>query len=164
MRRNNTRGAGANENGYSLVELLVSLGLMTGVMVAIASMFVMGGTYVKAGKQLTVATALSQDIMEDINKQSYSGLYLFVQGSSPDPNATSTVTDSRTPASVADATWGADIRSQLHKGYVVITATPIGGTLSTPTFASGEGVRIGIELGWTELRRDRTVKMEMVRF
>src|SRR5207247_4586686 len=46
------------EAGYSLVEVLIALGLMTGVMVAVCSMFVLGGTYVKSGKQLTQATAL----------------------------------------------------------------------------------------------------------
>ena len=32
------------EAGYSLVEVLIALGLMTGVMVAVCSMFVLGGT------------------------------------------------------------------------------------------------------------------------
>ncbi len=90
------------EKGYSLIEILVSLGLMTGVMVAICSMFVLGGTFVKSGRQLTQATALAQDIMEDINKQSYTGLYLLLQGASPDPNAQSVTSDTRVSGSVAN--------------------------------------------------------------
>jgi len=153
-----------SERGFSLIEVLVSLGLMTGVMVAIASMFVLGGSYVKAGKTLTLATALSQDMMEDINKQSYTGLYLLLQGASPDPNATIVVSDTRVGGSVANSLWGNQVRSNLFKGYAVVTMKPIGGTLPTPTFASGEGIRISITLGWTELRRNRTVKMENVRW
>jgi len=152
------------EGGFSLVEVLISLGLMTGVMVAICSMFVLGGTYVKAGKQLTQATALSQDIMEDLNRESHNGLYLLLQGGTPNPAATSTSSDTRVPGSVANTLWGNDIRSKLHQGYAVVTMQPIGGSLSTPTFASGEAIQISVEMGWTELRRNRSVKIEGVRF
>ncbi|HKY32169.1 MAG TPA: hypothetical protein VJV23_06510 [Candidatus Polarisedimenticolia bacterium] len=158
------RHPGMGEKGYSLVEVLISLGLMAGVMVAVCSMFVLGGTYVKAGKQLTQATALAQDMMEDINKQSYTGLYLFLQGGSPDPNAQIVTSDTRSGGSVADATWGSGIRSKLHKGYAVVRMKPLGGASTPVTFASGEGIRISIELGWTELRRDRKVTIEGVRF
>lgn len=152
------------ERGYSLVEVIISLGLMSGVMVAICSMFVLGGSYVKAGKTLTQATALGQDMMEDINKQSYTGLYLLLQGASPDPNATGVTSDTRVSGSVANSLWGSNIRTKLYKGYAVVSMAPIGGTASTPTFATGEGIRISIELGWTELRRNRKVKFENVRF
>ena len=152
------------ERGYSLVEVLISLGLMAGVMVAICSMFVLGGTYVKSGKQLTQATALAQDIMEDVNKQTYTGLYNFLQGASPDPNATSATSDTRTSGSVADTNWGSNIRSKLYKGYALVQMVPIGGTVSPPKFSTGEGIRISVTLGWKELRRDRTVKVQGVRF
>ncbi len=153
-----------SERGFSLIEVLVSLGLMTGVMVAVASMFVLGGSYVKSGKTLTTATALSQDMMEDINKQSYTGLYLLLQAGSPDPNATTVVSDTRVSGSVANNLWGNQIRSNLFKGYAVVTMKPIGGTVTPATFASGEGIRISITMGWTELRRNRTIKMENVRW
>jgi len=152
------------ESGYSLVEVLIALGLMTGVMVAVCSMFVLGGTYVKAGKQLTQATALAQNIMEDLNKHSYTGAYLFLQGASPDPNATSASSDTRVTSSVADGAWGPDIRTKLFGGYAVVNMTPIGGTASPARFSTGEGVRVTVTLGWKELRRNRTVKVENVRW
>ena len=158
------RGRARSERGFSLIEVLVSLGLMTGVMVAVASMFVLGGSYVKSGKTLTTATALGQDMMEDLNKQSYTGLYLLLQGGSPDPNATSVTSDTRVSGSVANSLWGNQIRTSLFKGYSVVTMTPIGGTVTPPTFASGEGIRVSVTLGWTELRRNRSVKMENVRW
>ena len=152
------------ESGYSLVEVLISLGLMAGVMVAVCSMFVLGGTYVKAGKELTVATSVAQDMMEDINKQSYTGLYLLLQGASPDPNAQSVTSDTRVSTSVANTLWGDSIRSKLWKGYAVVTMAPLGGTATPPRFATGEAVRINVEVGWKELRRDRTVKVQHIRF
>ena len=150
--------------GFSLVEVVISMALLSGVLVAIGSMFVMGGTYIKSGKQLTQATALSQDIMENFSEMDYSGLYLLLQGGSPDPNATVATSDTRTPGSVADTLVGTDIRSKLHNGYAVMEMTPIGGTVVPATFDSGEAIRVNVELGWTELRRDRTVKMETLRF
>ncbi|HEY3175595.1 MAG TPA: hypothetical protein VGK94_07530 [Candidatus Polarisedimenticolia bacterium] len=159
-----TSCARKGEKGYSLIEILVSLGLMAGVMVAICSMFVLGGTFVKSGRQLTQATALGQDIMEDINKQSYTGLYLLLQGASPDPNAQSVTSDTRVSASVANAQWGSDIRTKLYQGYGVVTMTPVGGTVTPPTFSTGEAIRIDVTLGWKELRRDRSVKLEGIRW
>ncbi|HZI92635.1 MAG TPA: prepilin-type N-terminal cleavage/methylation domain-containing protein [Patescibacteria group bacterium] len=156
--------ASNKEAGFSLIEVLVALGLMAGVMVAVCSMFVLGGTYVKSGKELTQATALGQDMMEDINKQSYSGVYLFLQGASPDPNATSVTSDTRVSGSVANTTWGGNIRSKLYQGYAVVTMIPIGGTATPTTFATGEGIRVSITLGWKELRRTRSVKLENVRW
>ena len=153
-----------SEKGYSLIEILVSLGLMAGVMVAICSMFVLGGTYVKSGRQLTQATSLAQDIMEDINKQSYTGLYLLLQGGSPDPNAQSVTSDTRVSGSVANTAWGSDIRTRLHQGFAVVTMVPVGGTVTPPTFSTGEAIRISVQLGWKELRRDRSVKVEGVRW
>jgi len=152
------------EQGYSLVEVLVSMGLLAGVMVAVCSMFVLGGTYVKAGRQLTTATSLSQDMLEDINKQSYTGLYLLLQGASPDPNAQSVTSDTRVSGSVADTLWGGTIRSKLHKGYAVVSLAPLGGTVTPPTFASGDSIRINVQMSWTELRRNRTVKVQSLRF
>ena len=152
------------EMGYSLVEVLVSLGLMAGVMVAVCSMFVLGGTYVKAGKELTEATALAQDMMEDINKQSYTGLYLLLQTGTPDPNLQVTTSDTRVSGSVADNLWGNNIRTKLWKGYGVVTMKPIGGTVTPATFATAEGIRVTVNLAWSELRRNRSVKVESVRF
>ena len=153
-----------SEKGYSLIEILVSLGLMAGVMVAICSMFVLGGTYVKSGRQLTQATSLAQDIMEDINKQSYTGLYLLLQGGSPDPNAQSVTSDTRISGDAANAQWGSGIRSKLHQGFAVVTMVPVGGTVTPSTFSTGEAIRISVQLGWTELRRNRSVKVEGVRW
>ncbi len=153
-----------SQAGYSLVEVLVSLGLMAGVMVAVCSMFVLGGTYVKAGKQLTVGTSVAQDMMEDINKQSYTGLYLLLQGASPDPNAQSVTSDTRVSTSVANTLWGTSIRSKLHNGYAVVTMVPLGGSASPPRFATGEAIRINVEVGWKELRRDPRVKVQHIRF
>ncbi len=152
------------QRGYSLIEVVVSLGLLTGVMVAICSMFVLGGTYVKAGKELTEATSLAQDMMEDINKQSYNGLYLMLWTGTPDPNATVIASDTRVSGSVANALWGPGIRTRLHNGFAVVTMTPLGGPASPPTFASGEAVRVTVALGWRELRRDRSLRIEHVRF
>ena len=147
------------EAGYSLVEVLISLGLLTGVMVSICSMFVMGSTFIKAGKNLTEATVLAQDIMEDINKQSYTGVYEMLQ-LTIDPNASSVVSDTRVSGDKADTLWGDSIRSTLHDGYAVLNVVPIGGS----SFGTGEAVRVDLELGWTELTRNRKVQFVHLRF
>jgi Tfp pilus assembly protein PilV len=67
-----TRGA---EKGFSLIEVLVALGLMAGVLIAIAGLFVMGGRSVKSGRTSSEALAAGREILEEMNAWGYSQLW-----------------------------------------------------------------------------------------
>ncbi len=43
---------GTNDGGFSLVEVIIAIGVLAGVLLSIASMFMLGGRQVKAGKPL----------------------------------------------------------------------------------------------------------------
>ncbi len=167
----------SREAGYSLVEVIVSLGILTGVIVAIASMFVLAQSNVKSGRLMTEATSIAQDIMEDINKLSYNGIQqTFGSGTSLTTlNSFTTCTDvvSTIPAcdttgevvgKYANTQYQNIIKSHLWKGYASIKLQPIGGVPKPATFASGEALRVTVEVHWTELRRSRSVTVEGVRF
>jgi len=155
------RGA---RKGFSLIEVVIALGLLTTVLVAIASMFVLGQSNVKSGRTLTEATALAQHIMEDVNKLSYNGLQVFFVGTPNLSTLTSYTADTRTPSSYANTTYNAFITSKLYKGYAKIVLTPIGGNVKPAVWNSGEAIRINVTVYWTELRRNRSVSIENVRF
>jgi len=150
--------------GYSLVEVIISLGILTGVIVAIASMFVLAGSNVKSGKLLTEATSLGEDMMEDINKLSYTGVQASFAGATNISTFNNFTADTRTGGSYAATTYASAITSKLWKGYGLITLQPIGGNVKPATFASGEAIRVTITIFWTELRRNRSVTIEGVRF
>src|SRR5881409_3160768 len=61
--------------GFSLVEVIIAIGILAGVLLSIGSMFMLGGRQVKTGKTITEATALCHDLMEAFDSQSFTALY-----------------------------------------------------------------------------------------
>ena len=55
------------EAGMSMVEVLIALGIMAGVLISVASLFVLGGQRVKGGRDMTQALAVASDILEGLN-------------------------------------------------------------------------------------------------
>jgi prepilin-type N-terminal cleavage/methylation domain-containing protein len=150
--------------GFSLVEVIVSLGLLSGLLTAVATMFVLAGTSARSSRHLTVATALARHVMEDLERRPRDALRSLVQAGAPDPGAAFAVSDTRTPGSAADQRWGPDARLRLPAGFAVVSLTPLGGPDHPVTFASAEAVRVRLTVGWSEMRRDRSVTFEGVRF
>jgi prepilin-type N-terminal cleavage/methylation domain-containing protein len=64
-----------DERGFSLIEVLVALGLMAGVLIAIAGLFVMGGRSVKSGRTSSEALAAAREIVEETNAWGYTQLW-----------------------------------------------------------------------------------------
>src|SRR5258705_7067441 len=56
-----------DDEGFSLIEVVIALGLLAGVLIAIAGLFVMGGRSVKSGKTSSEALALGREIVEEMN-------------------------------------------------------------------------------------------------
>src|SRR6266487_2344256 len=69
------RSGQSGEAGFSLIEVVIAIGVLAGVLLSICSMFILGGRQVKGGKTMTEATALAHDLMETFDKLSYIGLY-----------------------------------------------------------------------------------------
>ena len=158
------RRFGRSQEGYSLIEVLVALGLLAGVIVAIASMFVLGQSNVKSGKLMTEAVSIAQDIMEDAGKLSYNGLQIFFVGTQNLSTLQYYDADTRVSGSYAATQYASQITGKLYKGYATIRLQPIGGNVKPAVWNSGEAIRITITVYWTELRRSRSVSVEGVRF
>ena len=155
---------GRRDGGFSLIEVIVSLGMLAAVLVAIASMFVLGQSNVKSGRKMTEATSIAQHIMEDIDKLSYKGLQVFFVGTPNLTTLTSYTADTRVSPSYANTQYKALIDDRLWKGYALIVLQPIGGNVKPAVWSTGEAVRYTVTVYWTELRRNRSVTVEGVRF
>jgi len=68
------------QGGYSLIEVLIAVGLLATVLVAIISLFVLGGRYVKSGKELSKASSLGMDLMEDMRNMQFEHVIHVVNG------------------------------------------------------------------------------------
>jgi len=157
--RTDVRTASAKRQaGFSLVEVIIAIGVLSGVLIAIASMFMIGGRQVKTGKTITTATSIVQDLMENFEQRSFTTLYTSLGGVSTGTSVTalSNVTSSPIYA------WNDTIRTRLQGGIATVSLTPIGP--GTPTFGSATGLRLVVSLTWNELGRPQTVRASTVRF
>ena len=150
------RAAQGREEGFSLVEVVIAIGVLAGVLLSICSMFILGGRQLKGGKTMTEATAISHDIMETFGKLSYNTLYTSFGAADTATSisiSTSSGTNPITP-------WQAEIARKLANGVATATLVPVGGT----NFGNGKGIKMTVSVTWNELGRAQTVSLATVRF
>jgi type II secretory pathway pseudopilin PulG len=147
-----------SEPGFSLIEVILAIGMLSTVMISISSMFILGGRQMQSGKTMTQATVIAQDIMEMFEEQSYVLLYTGLGASDTDTTATAVST---TGGSVVEP-WQAEIDEKFNLGSASVTALPMGP--GTPDFGTAIGVRITVTVSWTEASRSRNVIISTVRF
>ena len=148
------------QGGFSLIEVILALGLLGSVLIAISSMFVIGGREVKSGKQTTEALSIAQDIMEEIKTFSFQSTYTFFGGADTD---TTLQANSSSPGDPADK-WQPDIEPKLHQGKALIDVTPIGGPDSPPQMGSADYIRVRVTVQWNQGPRVRSVSLQSLRF
>lgn len=148
----------SGERGFSLVEVIIAMGILAGVLVSISSMFMLGGRQVKVGRTMTAATALCHDIMEAFDARSFTNLYTSLGAAAGDTTRTVASNVSGSPIQA----WQAEISRKLEGGVATVTILPMGP--GTPNFGTATGIRLTVSLTWSELGRSQTVRLSTVRF
>ena len=153
-----TRSAGA---GFSLIEVMLALGLLAAVLVSITSLFILGGRRVAQGRERTEALSVGTHVMENLDQMSYRGLYTNFS-SAADPGAATgpLVIDSRSNSVAQSLGWQNLIDSKMEGAYVTVTLTRIAGT----SFRSADALRVTTTIFWDDLNRTRNISLETVRF
>jgi len=151
---------GADDRGFSLVEVVIAIGVLAGVLISISSMFIMGGRQVKTGKTITEATALCHAIMETFDEQSFIALYTNLGAAGTDQ--TKSVTSSVTTSPIYS--WRTEVLRKLENGVATVRLDPFGGTASPPTFGSCVAIKLTVSVSWNELGRPQTVQIATMRF
>ena len=113
-------GRGRREQGFSLIEVVLAIGVLSGVLLSIASMFIMGQRQVKTGKTITEATALAQDLMEAFDKQSFVALYTNLGAATTDTTFTVLTTTTGSPI----APWQTEIARKFNGEPTLTAALP----------------------------------------
>jgi hypothetical protein len=92
----NFKALAGDESGFNLVEVMLAAALLGTVLIAVIALFVLGGKNVKSGKELTKATALGMEMMEDFRSLKRSQSYIAIGGACGD---TTVQWKSRAPSS-----------------------------------------------------------------
>jgi Tfp pilus assembly protein PilV len=150
--------AAAGEEGFSLVEVIIAIGVLAGLLLSIASMFILGARQVKNGKTITEASAIAQDLMEEFDKASFTALYTGLGAA--DTDTTRTVLSTTTGSPIAG--WQTEIARKLDNGSASVTIDAVGP--GTPNFGAAAGIRLTVAVAWNELGRTQSVRMSTVRF
>ena len=64
------------QRGFSLVEVVVALGLLSAVLISISGLFVLAHKQVDGGRKHSVALSVARDILEEMDGWSFRQLYL----------------------------------------------------------------------------------------
>jgi len=155
------------EGGFSLVEVILALGLLAGVLIAISGLFVVGAKQVKSGRTSSEAVAVSKEIQEDIYGWGYAQLWRTF---GYDGQAQSYTVDTR--ACSACNAWQTTLATKLGpSAYATIEIDSVansGGTRNNFADASGnilaKTVRVSVTVNWTEVSgRARSVTVGTTR-
>ena len=138
------------ETGFSLVEVIIALGLMVGVLASVAGLFVLGAGQVKSGRTATEALSVAQTILEEMQSWGFAQMY---SNYGLDGTSTSYVVDTRTNSYASK--WQPTLDQRFLNGYatIEIIALDPGAT----NLAGSHQRRILITIFWDEGQRHRSV-------
>ena len=146
-----------HRSGSSLVEIILSLGLLASVLVGTASLLVTGRHHAESGRTATEALSVTETILEEMHgwglRQTYSRFGY-------DGSATSYTVDSRSNSYAAG--WQALLGEKLDQGYATIEITSLGpGT--PPALNTTRAMRVIVNVFWNEGQRARVVRLGTTR-
>lgn len=155
------------ERGFSLVEVVIALGLLAGVLVAISGLFVVAAKQVNSGRASSQALAAAKEIQEELYGWGFSQLWEMFGF---DGRASAYTVDSRT--NTACAVWQDVLAKKLGpSAYATVSLTSVetaAGATSNFADASGnalaKAVRVSVTVTWTEVPgRERTITVGTMR-
>jgi type II secretory pathway pseudopilin PulG len=148
-----------SEAGFSLIEVVLALGLLAGVLISITSLFLLGGKQVKNGKSTTTAAAITHEILERIEQLPYDQVYTYFGGTS-----TGTSLSVLTTGGGNAGQWQAEIQEKLGpQASGTIQVLPLG-TASPLNFGNAHALQVRVTLNWNELGRNRNCALQAIRF
>ncbi len=144
-----------SEQGSSLFEVILAMGLLGLVLGSIAGLFTIGATQVKSGRNASEALVVARTIVEEMQGWSFQRLY---EAYSFDGSAGEFTADTRTSAFASK--WQDALEEDLSNAYAIIRVTALepGANL-----ADSSQVRVKVTVYWEEGLRHRKVRLETVR-
>ena len=166
------------QTGYSLVEVLIAMGILGTVLIAIMTLFVWGRRNVYSGKQMSRAIALGDRILEDLapltKKDVYNGAFNIADTANPTASVTilgTTYTNCSIrstkatviPSAPSDITtqtaggpdflgkWRAQTGTDLANPSITLLLQPSSDPTNTPPrFGTAQVLRVRVIVQWDE--------------
>jgi len=157
-----------SERGFNLIEVVIALALLAAVLLTISGLFIQGSQSVNTGRDLTEATSLATDILEQMDKWAFSQLYtnwgVCTTGVCSELTYTSTTTGGSYNAYLASISQ-TKIDARLPNAYATVVLTPLGQSqFVTSGGVNCKGIRVKVTINWTLKLKSRSVSLETVRF
>jgi Tfp pilus assembly protein PilV len=158
-----------DERGFSLIEVVIALGLLAGVLIAIGGLFILGGKSIKSGRTSSEALATGKEIVEEMNGWAFMQLWRNFGYSGT--AATYTV-DTQTCTTADCISWQSALVAKLGPtAHATIKLDSVAqASLSVPNFEDGAGavlarnVRVTVSVLWTQVTgRSRQVTVVTTR-
>jgi Tfp pilus assembly protein PilV len=156
------------EKGFSLVEIVIALGLLAGVLIAIGGLFVLGGRSVKSGRTSSEALTAGKQIVEAMDGWAFTQLWdnFGLAGT-----ANTYTVDTKTCVTADCTSWQSALVSKLGTtAHATIKIDSVAqGALAVPDFVTGgsvtaKNVRITVNVLWTQITgRGRQVSVVTTR-
>ncbi len=165
-------------NGYSLVEVLIAMGILGTVLIAIMTLFVWGRRNVYSGKQMSRAIAIGDRVLEDLapltKKDVYNGAFNMLDTASPTTSvsilgttytncsirSTNATVIPSPPSDIASQTtdgpdflgkWRSQMGSDLANASVTLLLQPSSDPTNTPPkFGTAQVLRVRVIVQWDE--------------
>lgn len=145
--------------GFSLVEVVVALGLLACVLLSIAGLLVLGTRQVRSGRHSSEALAVARDVIEKIEGFGFRQIYW--QFGCDAASASCLVESGQNPQAV---TWHEQLKRTLPAGSeaeILLEGLDEGG--SSTRLDSADGIRVTVTVSWTEGLRPRRVRLVTMR-
>ena len=149
---------GRGPAGFSLVEVVIALGLLAGVLISISGLFVLANRQLDGGRNQSIALSVARDILEEMDGWGYRQTYSTFGF---DGTAGSYSVDSRTNGYAGK--WQADLESELKESHAEIVIESAVDSGPGPALRDARAIRVRITVHWSEGRRSRQVSLASLR-
>jgi hypothetical protein len=159
-------GTSQAEAGFSLAEVVVALGILAGVLISMAGVFVLGGHHLASGRNSSEALGVGRDILEEMEAWAFDHTFSRF-GADCDTSAPSCTVDSR--SSAVAAPWQERLNETLRSdaspadSYVLITLDAVADGGPPAALSEAAAIRVTATVVWREGQRARAVKVCTVR-
>ena len=158
------------ERGYSLVEVLVSAGVLGGVLLSISTMFIAGTQSVRSGRDLTRATTIANSAVEDVLTLPYELVYAMTgadrtaetsqwTSDDPIPSLSGNMDDVLLMTEMLES-WREQVQTELGDGLLTyrvdgIVRLPSESDDGLEAYNQSTFLRVTVTVAWTESRGRR---------
>ena len=144
-----------SEQGSSLFEVTLAMGLLGVVLGSIAGLFTIGATQIKSGRNASEALVVARSVLEEMHGWSFRQLYEVY---SFDGSSGALMAYTNTPGFASK--WQGALDEYLANAYAKISVASLEPGVS---LANSSQIRLVVTVHWEEGPRKRKVRLSVVR-